>query len=361
MSTILRRDSLRQVVEAMSGGLQTILYTAKGQPCYMNIVEKYDLSTIDSALSGTHPAFIVGGVEKDVLYIGTYEGSVSNGELVSQPNKTPFIWNLMSTNRANARACGNGFHMMTNAEWSAVALKSWKENTQPLGNSYYGRSAENAALMGRRPDGKPAGTANDAGYVYTGSGPAQWRHNQKYNGISDLAGNVQTIVEGIRYVGNELQVIPNNNAALLSIDLTNASTEWKAINAITGEFMAPDGTGTTANSVRVGGTGFNADYSIKTANDASIFRELTQGSTTKPISEAALKVLKTLLVYPLSPTGDFGSDVFRLPSINSQNIVYPTRGFYFTGGTGAGIFASWNNLTETGTNIAAGRLAYYKP
>ena len=50
-------------VEAASGGLQTVIYTAKGQPSFMNIIEKFDLSAIDPTLSGTHPAFIINGVE----------------------------------------------------------------------------------------------------------------------------------------------------------------------------------------------------------------------------------------------------------------------------------------------------------
>ena len=47
--TILIKDSLRQSVEVASGGLQTVLYTAKGQPTYMNIIQKYDMSTIDAS------------------------------------------------------------------------------------------------------------------------------------------------------------------------------------------------------------------------------------------------------------------------------------------------------------------------
>ena len=41
--TILIKDSLRQSVEAASGGEQTVLYTTKGQPTYMNIIQKFDL------------------------------------------------------------------------------------------------------------------------------------------------------------------------------------------------------------------------------------------------------------------------------------------------------------------------------
>ncbi len=145
--TILIKDSLRQSVELASGGLQTVLYTAKGQATYMNIIQKYDMSTIDASLSGTHPAFIVDGVEKPEIFIGTYQGRIVNGELLSLPNVEP----SHSTNYDNfltaARACGNGHHLITNAEWSAVALQCYKDNTQPLGNTYYGRSSENPLLV----------------------------------------------------------------------------------------------------------------------------------------------------------------------------------------------------------------------
>ena len=77
--TILVKDSLRQSVEIASGGEQTVLYTAKGQPTYMNIIKKFDMSTIDPSLSGTHPAFIVDGVEKPEIFIGTYQGRIVGG------------------------------------------------------------------------------------------------------------------------------------------------------------------------------------------------------------------------------------------------------------------------------------------
>ncbi|MDE4663436.1 hypothetical protein PXW78_27055, partial [Klebsiella pneumoniae] len=85
MATILIKDRLRQSVEAASGGLQTIVYTKKGQPCFMNVLAKFDLSEVDSSLSGTHPAFIVDDKEFSQILIGTYQMRVIDGEMVSQP------------------------------------------------------------------------------------------------------------------------------------------------------------------------------------------------------------------------------------------------------------------------------------
>ncbi|MGK6640613.1 hypothetical protein ACKVB0_026965 [Klebsiella pneumoniae] len=47
MSTIIIKDTLRQSVEAASGGAQTVLYTAKGQPSFVNIIPKATIESID--------------------------------------------------------------------------------------------------------------------------------------------------------------------------------------------------------------------------------------------------------------------------------------------------------------------------
>ena len=367
MSTILIKDSLRQSVEAASGGEQTVLYTAKGQPTFMNIVKKFDLSSIDSTLSGTHPAFIVNGSEKDAIYIGTYPGVRKNGELLSLPNQDPSNNLSYDTFREAARACGKGFHMMTNAEWAALALRSYKAGTQPYGNTYYGQSAEDATMVGRRVDGKAAGTLPGENQVQgvdynthtlTGSGPASWRDNWKYNGISDLAGNVNQFCTGVRLFGSELQIIENNDAALLAIDMTSGSTSWKAIDATTGNLITPNGTGTTANSVKVS-SGSVADYSILLSNQ---FGNLTNPSTTAPISTAALNKLKALGLYPLFTSASaFGGDICSIsPVANSELILH--RSTSAGGGLNSGVFALSINLGRTATNPNhSARPAYYIP
>ena len=329
--TILIKDSLRQSVELASGGLQTVLYTAKGQPTYMNIIQKYDMSTIDASMSGTHPAFIVDGVEKPEIFIGTYQGKIVSGELLSLPNVDP----THSTNYDNfliaARANGNGHHLITNAEWSAVALQCYKNNTQPMGNSYYGRSSEDPLLIGRRADGLNPGDASGPARTLTGSGPVQWRHNGKNNGIADMPGNVNEWNSGMRLLNGEIQIIENNNAAKLAIDLGAASTEWKAIDGATGNLVTPDGSGTTPGTVKFATSG-TADYTI----NGSIFGAIKNLSTVNPVSAAALSKLKALCLFPVvDAVATFNSDGFYL-NLTIESI--PIRGGYWVSGATAGVF-----------------------
>lgn len=330
--TILIKDSLRQSVELASGGLQTVLYTAKGQATYMNIIQKYDMSTIDASLSGTHPAFIVDGVEKPEIFIGTYQGVIKAGELLSLPNVDPTV----STNYDNflnaARASGNGHHLITNAEWSAVALQCYKDNTQPLGNTYYGRSSENPLLVGRRQDGLAPGNTTGSARTLTGSGPVQWRHNGKNNGIADLSGNVWEWNSGMRMVNGEIQVIENNNAAKLTIDLSATSAQWKAIDGATGDLVTPLGGGATPGTVKFAASGTTADYTI----NGSSFGAIKNLSTTKPVSVAALNKLKALCLFPhIDAVATFNGDGLYL---NLTIEAQPIRGGRWSGGAAAGVF-----------------------
>lgn len=346
--TILIKDSLRQSVELASGGLQTVLYTAKGQATYMNIIQKYDMSTIDASLSGTHPAFIVDGVEKPEIFIGTYLGKLVDGELLSLPNVEP----SHSTNYDNfltaARACGKGHHLITNAEWSAVALQCYKNDTQPFGNTYYGRSSQNPLLVGRRADGLNPGNTTGSARTLTGSGPVQWRHNGKESGIADLSGNVWEWSAGMRIFNGEIQVIADNNASKLAIDLGAASTEWKAIDGATGNLVTPDGAGTTVGTIKYadGGT---ADYTI----NGGSFGAIRNLSTTKPVTAAALARLKALCLYPHTEnTASYNGDYFG-KSMTGETL--PVRGGNWYIAANAGVFALYLRYarSSTLTNIGA--------
>ena len=65
MATIITKDSLRSSVEAATGGLCTVLYDDAGHPSFMRRIPKMRIEDLypDLGLTGTHPAFIVNGVE----------------------------------------------------------------------------------------------------------------------------------------------------------------------------------------------------------------------------------------------------------------------------------------------------------
>lgn len=366
MSTILIKDYLRASVEAASGGAQTVLYTTKGQPTFVNIVDKFDLSTIDATLSGTHPAFIVNGVEKDRIYIGTYPGKVSNGEFLSLPNVDPTASLNLDQAVAYARANGAGHHIVTAAEWGALAIQCQKNGVKPLGNTYNGRTSTNSALFGRRSDGGVIGVAPDVighARTLTGSGPVQWRHNQKYNGISDLSGNIFEWCAGYRLFAGEVQVIANNNAAMLTTDLSAASAEWKAIDGSNGNLITPNGYGTTPNSVRLalGASTTTNDYTIAVPTWSNL--TTTKNSTgNNPVSSAALKLLKALGLFPINTSlGAYGEDSIIYPSASNGETVL-CRGGYWNSGSGGGIFNSNQTYIRSRVDVAIGaRPAYYQP
>jgi len=72
---------------------------------------------------------------RDGLWIGMYPGIVKNGELLSLPGVDPTVSQPYTYFVNAARACGAGFHVMTNAEWAASALLTAKSGAQPRGNT----------------------------------------------------------------------------------------------------------------------------------------------------------------------------------------------------------------------------------
>lgn len=241
--TIFIKDDLRAAVEAASGGQQTVLYTAKGQPSYMNVVPKFNLEDVGANLgSGVHPAFIVDGVEKSEFFYGTYVGIIKNGELLSLPNVIPTRSRDFDTFNSVARINGAGWHLSTNAEWAALMLWCAKNGFAPRGNTNFGRSSDSQFETGRRYDGGAPGVAGTDPVVLTGSGPVSWRHNNSANGISDLCGNTWEWQGGLRLVEGELQVIQNNNA--VTADMAVNSAAWRAIRLSDGALVAPGVVGT---------------------------------------------------------------------------------------------------------------------
>ena len=326
-------DTLRAQVEAASLGLNTVLYTAKGQPCFMRVVPLTANSALDAGLgAGNHPAFTVGGVEKSYLYLGLYPGKVLNDELVSQPGVDPSHSLNHDQFVAYARANGTGWHCMTNIEWALLGAICYKNGFQPRGNNNYGRDYAETSEIGRRQDKLSPGTASGDARTLAGSGPIAWRHDNTPYGIADLNGNVWEWSPGMRLNAGEIQVIENNNAALNATDLAVGSSAWKAINGADGTLVAPG----HANAVKLAASG-TANYTLVVGSGSAFSSMSNPGST--PVHADALVTLKRHGLFPLASSG-LGSDVYY-HTLTGERL--PLRGGDWNSGAAAGVFAVYLN------------------
>jgi formylglycine-generating enzyme len=331
--TINITDTLRKSVEAASGGRNTVLYTAKGQPCYMAVIPKFNLQDIDASLgTGTHPAFIVGGVEKSQLFIGQHIGVSRNGEMLSLPGVDPINSITHDAAVSLVRANGPGWHLMNNIEWAAIAQWCWKNGFQSRGNSQYGRSSDLTTEVGVRSDGLvvTGGGQGSQSRTLTGSGPTSWRHNNTPFGIADLNGNVWEWSPGMRLSAGEIQIIENNNAALSTADFGASSAEWKAIVGATGTLVAPGTAGTVKYANANSGT---ADFTLYRSSGSS-FEGMANSTGANPVSAAALQLLKRYGLFPIAAS--LGGDGFYLDVAGER---VPFRGGGWSHAAITGVFA----------------------
>jgi hypothetical protein len=206
------KDIYRQSIEGASGGKNTVMYDDKGAPSIMVCIPRFNLSdVIDGAPNTPHPAFIVDGVVKSEIWVSKYQNVVHDNKAYSQPGLDPAVG--MNFDKAK-EYCDNkngngeeGWHLMTNAEWAAIALWSKKNGTMPRGNNNYG--SDHSASYER---GKETSKSGDkTARVATGSGYPSWSHDHTNAGIFDLNGNVQEWVDGFKLVDGEIYVHKDND------------------------------------------------------------------------------------------------------------------------------------------------------
>lgn len=342
MVDILVKDKLRASVEASSGGKQTVLYTAKGQPTYMNILNVFSNDLYGSAdgMGSTHPAFFYGGQQFSQLFIGTYKGTVVNGELLSLPytslnDGTTSMRNLMEA----TRACGRGFHLMSYLEYTAVAYQGMASGGKNLGNTNAGQDA-----TGRK--GVLSGGTGQM--VLTGSGGYTWSHDGTISGIQDIAGGGWEFACGMRIQGDELQIQGNSTSYNYDSASQSFSNDWWAIDATTGGLVAPTSTGTintsdfratTANSIRISNT---ANELGTTAIAMSPWQTNIQANYIfgAGISDFCKSQLKTFGIIPVSSLKTENTAYLQVPNGNYTTTTYFMRSGAPNTGNASGMFAS---------------------
>ena len=222
-------DDARFALEAATGGRNTLIIDNAGFPSVMVRIPMFYWSEVfDGGKDEPCPAFIVGGKVVDCIYVSKYLNVIEGGRAYSLPNRDPAHTLSIDEARAACAAKGPGWHLMTNAEWTAIAHWCVKNKTVPRGNSNFGRSHECIHERGVLAPGRHGKGTEDEMRTLTGSGPASWTHDGTDAGITDLNGNIWDWVAGIRTADGEIQVIPDNDSAL-NVDEGPDSSCWRAI------------------------------------------------------------------------------------------------------------------------------------
>ena len=275
-----------------------LLYDDTGMPSVMVKIPKLTYAQLGMGEStAVHPAFIVNGQEVDAIWISKYQNIIQNGRAYSLPAQDPKVSIAFDTARAACEAKGPGWHIMTRMEWGL--LVRWCENNGfiPLGNNYYGKHSTEKSYKGIPTlygnDGRPNRLA-------TGTGPLTWYHDNSPAGIADLCGNVWEWMGGIRTVYGEVQILANNNGADSDNSQAVGSAELKAIKADTGELVTPDGSGTTAGTVKMDWIGSKLTYTTTVTDDSDTYHSTTLGAVVAGdgIGEAAKLLLQSLGMFP---------------------------------------------------------------
>lgn len=367
-----------------------VKYDENGNPSIFVKFPKMKSSDLDASLPDhTHPAFIINGVEQDYILIGKYKatsltGSGSDGKtLYSLPNMPPAHSRTADAFLTQLRAFGGGVSGTTVADRGFLLLLAQKMGWNPGGNSDYGHCYKDATRYelaksvnvgdkrGFRgwlyecikahttsvelyPDIAPlywkkikqiGGTEayadmHDSGQnnlilTLNGSGPLDWYLDGTPASVCDIVGNQLEQDYGYRIVGNELQIMENNNAASPDADLSASSAAWKAIlpnKSDDGYTLVAPGTAGTLHW-----TWANSKITLDTVAPeydgqyrGTDFKSLGVNSANLPYIP---HIVRELGLFPTS--GSTMRGYYYMQFINEER--FPRRGGYYSNGGSIGL------------------------
>lgn len=328
-------DDMKLAVEALSGGKNTVRLDDLGLPSIMVRIPLFkNIDVMAGGSDAPHPMFVVDGVQIPEVLISKYQNIVMSDRAYSLPHKDPRASLTFDQAKLYSENKGAGWHLMTNAEWAGVALWCKQNGFMPRGNNNYGSDYSAAHEKGVETSG--GGDPYKTYRVATGSGPASWAHDNTNEGIFDLNGNVNEWVGGLRLDNGEIQIIPNNNAAII-VDQTAASALWKAILP-DGSLVAPGTAGTLkldyTGAPSAGTANFHVtDALVNQQPDDTAYGYKPLETLTAKEGVSIPEILKALAMFPLDASHGEDRIYFRN---NGERL--PSRGGYYSFTSTAGVF-----------------------
>lgn len=319
-------DLLKISIEAAMPN-NTVLYDDKGNPSIMVRIPRFNICDVIEGGSGSvHPAFIVNGKVVPEIIVSKYSNVLIDGRAYSLPGQNPTSDISRDIIKQACESKGKGWHMMSNAEWAAIALWCKKNGFMPRGNNAFAKDVYFNHERGYVTYAYEKNNEIKEGKTATGSGPISWAHNNSPDGIYDMNGNVWAQVSGLRFVDGEIQIIPDNNSAA-AVDESVESINWKAILS-DGSLVTPGSDGTL--KIDFISEKLTVSSNITNREDKwldSFFKDV-ESNVNVP------EILKSLALYPVDKSG-YGEQKFWC---NNTKERMPWRGGTWDAFSNSGIF-----------------------
>lgn len=211
------QDVVKAMVETYSMGQVTAIYDNDGYPSLMFRIPKMSIGQFSEDLgnlSTPHPAYVVNGVTKDMVYISVFKTCEYNGHLVSWFGLTLSRSRNLAYLKTQIPLKGSGWHLETIYERSLLSLLTRAYNSPtPHCNNYWGMNRYAKYESVQMADGGLPGGGNQANGAQwiNGTQPIEWSHNKTTHGIQDVCGGYHELIDLVKLVDGHIYLAPDNN------------------------------------------------------------------------------------------------------------------------------------------------------